>query len=502
MRLILLLTLPLIVLNLSAATLFVTQNGAGAQNGNTWSNAFSSASLQSAINNAQVGDEIWVACGTYLPTNTLDRTQSFSMRNGISIYGGFQGIETSLTERNLTCSSCSILSGDIGNAGVLFDNSYHVIFNQNLDESALIDGFQIVNGYDDRPTTGNEGLGGGIYNGGSGAFNFCSPTILNCVFRNNHAGFGGGIFDNGFSGGNASPHIENCYFEANEAFNGGGAIDNFGLDGNASPVVINCVFVNNIAPTAGGIYCWGGGSGTSIPSFINCTFYGNQATNGNAGAIICDNSDWGGTNFDGLCHVAARNCIFWGNDAVLDGPQFFIKGTATFEATYSCIDTLGQTNANPISGANTGNIFIDPNFFNPTFVDVCLFDLQDAFMLNQSSPCVNSGDNANVASTDIAGITRVLENVVDMGAYERLEPINKVEKNSLSVLSIYPNPTSDVLYFSEYLESFTITNALGQEMLRGKGNSVSTVELESRKLSGGVYFLKTTETCLKFVVRH
>ena len=496
MRLILLLTLPLIVLNFSAATLFVTQNGAGAQNGNSWANAFSASTLQSAINSAQAGDEIWVACGTYFPTNTLDRTQSFSMRNGISIYGGFLGTETSLSQRDLTCSSCSVLSGDIGTANVLFDNSYHVIFNQNLDESALIDGFQIVNGYDDRATTGNEGLGGGIYNGGSGNGNACNPSILNCVFRNNHAGFGGGIFDNGFSGGNASPHIENCYFEANEAFNGGGAIDNFGLDGNASPTVINCVFVNNFAPTAGGIYCWGGGTGASTPSFLNCTFFGNQATNGNAGAIICDNSDWGGTNFDGNCHITARNCIFWGNNAVLDGPQFFIKGTAIFDAIFSCVDTLGQTNANPISGTNTGNVFTNPSFFNPTLMDNCLFDAQDAFMLDQNSPCVNSGDNANVSSTDITGGTRILASTVDMGAYERVEPINEIKKLSLSDLSIYPNPTNDELYFSAYLENFVITNNLGQEILKGSGNSLITSDL-----GNGIYFLKMGGDCLRFVVR-
>ncbi|MES2590042.1 MAG: T9SS type A sorting domain-containing protein [Bacteroidota bacterium] len=497
MRIILLLTSFLTFLNLSAATIFVTQNGAGSQDGSSWANAISGTNLQTAINNAQVNDEVWVACGTYLPTSTSDRTQSFSMRNGISIYGGFVGVETSLTERNLTCSSCSILSGDLGTQNVLFDNSYHVIFNQNLDESALIDGFQIVNGYDDRATTGNEGLGGGIYNGGSLSGGFCNPTILNCVFRNNHAGFGGGIFDNGFSGGNASPHIENCYFEDNTAFNGGGAIDNFGLDGNASPTVINCVFINNIAPTAGGIYCWGGGTGTSTPSFLNCTFYGNQATNGNAGAIICDNSDWGGTNFDGNCQITVRNSIFWGNTAILDGPQFFIKGTATFNATYSCVDTLGQTNANPILGANTGNIFLDPSFVNPVLVDNCLFDLQDAFMLNLNSPCLNSGDNTNVSSTDIAGNTRILGNVVDMGAYERLEPINLVKKISLSDFEVYPNPTRDELSFSKQLEEFTITNCLGQEILKGKGNSLSTENFQN-----GVYYLKRENSVVKFVVKH
>ena len=494
----LLLFIPLFfVLNLSAATIFVTQNGAGSQDGSSWSNSFSAINLQTAINNAQVNDEIWVACGTYFPTTSSYRSLSFSMRNGVSIFGGFIGTEMSLSERDLTCSSCSILSGDIGTQNVLFDNSYHVIFNQNLDESALIDGFQILNGYDDRATTGNEGLGGGIYNGGSGAGNFCNPTILNCLFRNNHAGFGGGIFDNGFSGGNASPHVENCYFEENTAFSGGGAMDNFGLDGNASPTLINCVFFNNSAPSAGGIYCWGGGTGRSTPIILNCTFNSNQATNGNAGAIMCDNSDWGGTNFDGNCHISVRNSIFWGNDAALDGLQFCIKGTATFDATYSCIDTVNQTNMNPISGSNIGNIFVNPNFVNPTLIDNCLFDSQDAFMLNQNSPCINSGENANVASTDIAGNARISNNIVDMGAYERLEITTQIEKLSQVYFEVYPNPVNETLNFSVYLEEFTIKNNLGQEIFSGKGNSVS-----SENLNDGIYFLKTNESCFKFIVKH
>lgn len=496
MRTLLLLTSLFTVLNLSAATLFVTQNGAGSQNGSSWTNAISGTNLQSAISNAQVNDEIWVACGTYLPTSTLDRTQSFSMRNGISIYGGFVGTETSLTERNLICSSCSILSGDIGVEFNIYDNSYHIINNQNLNESALIDGFKIVGGYDDRATSGNEGLGGGIYNEGSGFGNFCNPTIVNCVFRSNHAGFGGAIFNNGFNGGNANPYIENCYFHMNEGFNGGGAIDNFGLDGNASPTVINCVFDENHAPMAGGVYCWGGGTGTSSPNFINCTFFRNYAGE-NGGTFICDNSDWGGTNFDGNCHVNLKNCILWDNSSGSNGPQFFIIGTANFDATFTCIDTLGQTNSNPITGSNIGNIYSNPVFENPLQYDSCLFDLIDPLMLTLNSPCVNAGDNTNISSLDIKGDNRIIGNVVDMGAYEYLYPINKIVKLSLLELSIYPNPTSDELYFSKYLESFTITNTLGQEILKGSGNSVSCVELDN-----GVYFLRTNETCERFVMKH
>ena len=35
--------------------------------------------------------EIWVAEGTYTPVADADRFTSFSLKDGISLYGGFQG---------------------------------------------------------------------------------------------------------------------------------------------------------------------------------------------------------------------------------------------------------------------------------------------------------------------------------------------------------------------------------------------------------------------------
>jgi len=64
--------------------------------GSDWSSAFTS--LITALDSASYGDEIWVAQGIYTAGITV--TNSFTMVPGVSVYGGFDGTELSLDERN------------------------------------------------------------------------------------------------------------------------------------------------------------------------------------------------------------------------------------------------------------------------------------------------------------------------------------------------------------------------------------------------------------------
>ena len=70
--------------------LYVNDDAGGNDNGTSWANAFND--LQEALSlAASCPDvtEIWVAEGTYKPTSGTDRNISFSMQNGVAIYGGF-----------------------------------------------------------------------------------------------------------------------------------------------------------------------------------------------------------------------------------------------------------------------------------------------------------------------------------------------------------------------------------------------------------------------------
>lgn len=98
--------------------------------------------LQTAIEKAQAGDEIWVAQGTHKPTRENDRSASFELKNGVTIYGGFSGDggDIDLSRRDPEQYE-TILSGEIGEPEKPDDNSYHVVkyvdFTLNAGETPL-----------------------------------------------------------------------------------------------------------------------------------------------------------------------------------------------------------------------------------------------------------------------------------------------------------------------------------------------------------------------------
>ena len=281
-RLLLIGILSITFTNINGAIRFVAESGQGTFDGSTWENALNGNALQTAINSAGTGDSIWVACGTYFPSNTGNRNLSFSMRNDVSIFGSFQGDEDILEDRSFICGPCSILSGDIGTSNVQTDNTYTLVVNNGLNRSAILDGFTIRDGYDDRSVSNIEnGLGGGIYNGGNGNGANCSPTFRNLVIINNYATYGAGMFNNGYAGGNSEPLLEQCIIAFNTATIGGGGMDSYGWNnGNVAPILTTCIFYeNNSFDRAGGMYCWGGFNGNCSPIITNSAFVNNSSTN-------------------------------------------------------------------------------------------------------------------------------------------------------------------------------------------------------------------------------
>lgn len=506
---------------LHANILYVTQSGAGSMNASSWANAAPGTQLQAIINSAAVGDSVWVSCGTYTPTAGIDRNIAFSMREGISIFGSFAGTETSILQRTInTTGLCTILSGEIGLPG-LFDNSYKVISNQNLTNAAILDGFIIRDGNDDRtPTSFGNGLGGGIYNHGFNPGGYCHPVIRNCVFTNNAAGFGGGAFNNGYNGGDAEPIYINCVFDDNHAYVEAGGMDSYGVGGNASPTLYNCIFYHNTSSTnVGAMYCWGGNSGgNSNPTMMNCMFLNNRAFNGYCGGFIASNLDENLTTSSGTSTVTLQNCILWGNDATGEGNQFYIRGNgAEVLATYTALDSVGHNGIHSVSGTGVGNQYIYPGLVdtaNPQGADGDWLTADDGLRLVLGSPAVDMGNGTGTYSVDILNNFRLMGLTSDIGPYETF--YSSVEPGAAQLnLRLYPNPISDkatIKYTLLKKENITLhlldatgrkLTTIHEHMEREAGEHEEIIGFEGG-MPAGIYFIQMRigeELMIKKVVK-
>jgi hypothetical protein len=352
-----------------ASTIYVNKSASGSNTGASWANAYTS--LQTALSAAVSGDQIWVAKGTYYPSSAYSLTNTsryyhFEMKEGVAIYGGFAGTETTTADRisfGLGQTNETILSGDVGTVGTITDNCYHVIYNPAtlaLTSAAVIDGFTIKGGY--AYTSPSYVYGGGMYNCSS------SPTLLNITFISNSATYGGAI----------------CNLSS-------------------SPTLINVAIVSNTAGYGGGIY-----NSSSSPTLINVTIAANTVTG------------YGGGLYNKSSSPVFWNSILWGNLAATTNQIYNESGTITFN--YSCYaNGIGDVTNSGILAATNNNITSNPLFYNAMGND---------FRLTANSPCLDAGyDSYNTQAFDIRGkgYNRKLlktdatqTGIIDMGAYEYL----------------------------------------------------------------------------------
>ena len=382
----------------STGVIYVNAAASGSNDGSSWANAFTS--LQSALAAAVSGDEIWVAAGTYKPTDT--RSASFLLKDAVGIYGGFAGTETLRSQRDPSVN-VTILSGDIGTVGSNADNSYHVVTaDSTVTSTAVLDGFTVTGGNANGPSASNQDRGGGMW------VNTGSPTVSHCIFTGNSATEKGG----GIRVTTGSPAIDGCTFLSNSGGAGGGGI---GAGSGSAFTVKNSIFRGNSTVSTGGA----GLETASGVTAINCVF---QSNSGNGvlyivgGAVI--NSTFTGNSSYGVAFNqdgTVVNSILWG-DAI---DEVFI-GFGTISVTYSDVGGSGFP--------GSGNVSANPLFINPA---------GNNLQLGAGSPAVDAGNNAAVPAgitTDLAGNPRFYDDpavpdtgagtppIVDMGAYERIPP--------------------------------------------------------------------------------
>jgi len=372
--------------------------------------------IQSAINSATNGDVVLVTNGVY-------------DTGGVLAYGTVTNrvvIDKVITVRSVNGPAATVIRGK----GPLGDGAVRCAF---VGTNAVLAGFTLTDGHTTTNGTWDaDQTGGGAWCDGD------SAIVSNCVIYSNSASYAGGIFmgsaqdstiygnlaESGggaglgvlcncilssnsvseYGGGASDATLTNCVVSDNSSSNGGGVayctLVNCTLSGNSAymgggslgGVLYNCAVYGNAATFGGGTYA---------DKLFNCTVSGNSATN----------------NGGGVCYGELTNCIVYYNTAGTSNNIYRGK------AGYCC------TTPDP---GGIGNITNEP-----AFVDY----LNGNYLLTSISPCINVGNNTYATNaTDLAGKPRIIDGIVDIGAYEfRPTYVHYVWTNSPSPATPFTN---------------------------------------------------------------
>ena len=433
-----------------AERIFYVKTG-GSGDGGSWATAM--GDVQAAIDAASSGDSVWIATGTYYPNavRELEGAElfgySFELKDGVSLYGGFKGNETSLSERRKR-----------KNGGDAWDFSYPTVLSQSegnvggvvrsgetpLTAQVVLDGLVIQNGQ--AVGSGVDGMGGGVQAMGL-------ITIRNCLISGNLARDGGGLA----IGGGAT--VESCGIFDNELIEEGwggkgGGLFLFG-DGN---LVIGSVFsgngcVENGVQNGGGVYATGSGS------VIHCTIVGNCAMR-EGGGIWCEGD------------VEVTNSIIWGNAPSL------VQANGLQENFICCAIEAGGVGVGiiPLMSDNCGSKGISSNENLVGSYYICFVDpIGRNFRLGDGSYAINRA-LPGVTGVDATGTDLQSLGLPDIGAYATAAKGNLAADFSVAYPYIYGGWSEIVTQFGIWTPEGCLNEYAGEaDCVRLTGDVTSSV---------------------------
>ena len=323
---------------------YVKPIATGTGDGSTWANA--SADLQKMIdeladNNPQnQTGEVWVAAGTYTPQSQLisgtGYSASFRMRDGISVYGGFNkdNPETSKLDRakgtmpwdftHETILQAAYYSHDdfkwTDKKWTLTSDSRHVVWFAPMSGESDFANVTTLDGVT---------IQGGYAQGGTGMEDFMTDR-------------GAGVYMDG-----ANAYLSNCIVKENYATGNGGGV--YLKDGR---VMTSFIYNNNADADGGAVYV--DDAGLVLRSMLS----NNSAHNG-AGAYLHNGTGNNGTGNDHPEYLILSTCVVSNNTMTGNGAVYCDKGGVLMQNTITNNNCVTATDATDPNASQTGGIYVD-----------------------------------------------------------------------------------------------------------------------------------------------
>lgn len=329
---------------LSTRIRYVKPVATGTGDGSSWENA--SGNLQNMIdelakNNSQnLPGEVWVAAGTYVPQvqviSGTTYSASFLMRDGISVYGGFAGDESSKQEREVGKMPWNFVNKTI------LEGSYYehskTSWNESNHKWTLTSDSRHVVFFSPLPSEGKSGFG--------------KSTILNGVtIRGGYAQGGEGVADfmtdrgaGVYMGINAT--LEKCIVTENSSTGNGGAVYMYG-----GRVMNSLIYNNNADGDGGAVYV--DNAGIVLASMLT-----NNSANNGSGAYLAHTGNW----TDGKPHpeyLILSTSVVSNNTSRLNGAVYCAKGGVLMQNTITNNDCPTATDNTSANASQSGGLYVD-----------------------------------------------------------------------------------------------------------------------------------------------
>ncbi len=315
-------------------------------------------------------------------------TRATSFKEGGAIY-----LHNNVTT---TINHCQIINNFSGANGAIENRGTLTITNSVLSNNQTI------------PTSGSV-VGGALHN--AGPLTITNTTIANNTVR----GEGGGIATT--TGAAVIVTITGSTISGNTASVTGGGLGNGGgisTTGNQGTInITNSTISGNRADNnGGGAYFVTPGGGTGNVTLLNVTITNNTADNDNNGAGA------GGGLAQNTAAVTLRNTIVAGNFNSTAATRDDVSGAVVASSSFNLIGD--GTGASGISnGVNNNQVGSGASPINPLLGPLTNNGgTTETHALLTGSPAIDTGSNALCPATDQRGVSRPVNGVCDIGAYE------------------------------------------------------------------------------------